>query len=319
MAFIVPSPEQALVGTRAFKAVLSAGGPIRPMQRALIRASEKHFTHVPIDLDAVEPATRDEVAAAFPDPAQRAQLVHVMCALLMTGEQIRPADEAALKTFATALGLDEPMIANIRRVAEGRTRMIQFDMHRRYFTGPAIKAAFDQDGLRGLWNVFANMAGFAEDAELAARFDALEHLPEGTLGRGLWDFYRKNEFTLPGHKGGTPVQLVAHDLGHVLAGYDASKEGEIAMIGFQAGFQQDQPFGLLFFLLLHANLGIKVATFSEPEIGYLAHPDALDMFFRAYNRGATVNVDLMAPDWDFWPDLDQPVEALRARYGIPPA
>jgi hypothetical protein len=318
MALIVPSPEQALAGTRAFKTVLGAGGPIRPLQRAVIEAAQRHFTHVPVDLDAISETTPEEIAPLFPDPAQREQLVHVMCALLLTGEQIRPDSEAALRRFAAGLGVDEPMLANVRRLVEGRTRTLQLDMLRRYFIGPAIAGAWEQAGLRGLWDVLKNLAGFAEDAALAARFDALEQLPAGTLGRELWDFYARNGFVLPGKKGGSPLQLLGHDFGHVLGGYAGDKEGEIQMIGFQAGFQRDQPFGLLFFLLLHANLGIKVALFSEPEIGYLASPGALERFFLAYRRGAAMNVDLMG-DWDYWAVLDQPVATLRERYGIPPA
>jgi hypothetical protein len=48
------------------------------------------------------------------------------------------------------------------------------------------------------------MRGMTEDPALAARYHAWEKLPEGTLGRSLFDFYKQHGFTFPGERGGFP-------------------------------------------------------------------------------------------------------------------
>ena len=57
---------------------------------------------------------------------------------------------------------------------------------------------------------------------MAARCRALERFPEGSLGRGYFDFVIRNHFSFPVEKGAAPEPIVFHDCLHVLAEYDTS-------------------------------------------------------------------------------------------------
>ena len=74
-----------------------------------------------------------------------------------------------------------------------------------------------------------------ENPDLAARYQALEHTPRGTLGREYFEFVRQNGFALPGEKGGAPEVVVFHDCLHVLGGYQTSSVEETQIASFQAG------------------------------------------------------------------------------------
>jgi len=63
--------------------------------------------------------------------------------------------------------------------------------------------------------------------------------------------------------------------------------------------------------------GMRLTPFAGAYEGYLSNPSLLTRMVEAFARGTCVSEDLMG-DWDFWAVMDQPVEALRSRYGIPP-
>jgi hypothetical protein len=41
-------------------------------------------------------------------------------------------------------------------------------------------------------------------------------------------------------------------------------------------------------------------------------------FWIAWERGAAVRTDVFAPGWDFWGVAAEPLDVVRARYGVPP-
>ena len=57
--------------------------------------------------------------------------------------------------------------------------------------------------------------------ELEARYEALQHCPDKSLGRGFWDFYKRKGFTFPGVVGSVNHAVAHHDWIHVLADYDS--------------------------------------------------------------------------------------------------
>ena len=69
-----------------------------------------------------------------------------------------------------------------------------------------------------------------ENPGLAARYQALEKLPRGTLGREYVEFVRTSKFALPGEPNAAPEVVLFHDCLHVLGGYDTTsiEETQIA-------------------------------------------------------------------------------------------
>jgi hypothetical protein len=63
---------------------------------------------------------------------------------------------------------------------------------------------------------------------------------------------------------------------------------------------------------------VNMTPADQPHIeGIFATPGLADRFFRAHARGQAMNTDI-SENWDFWPYLALPMDAARARLGIPP-
>jgi hypothetical protein len=88
---------------------------------------------------------------------------------------------------------------------------------------------------------------------------------------------------------------------------------------FQAGFTTDPDdfFTALFALIIHT-AGVNLTPFEMPvQLGRIGEGTlALDVI-QALKRGAAVDIDL-GRDWDFWEDVELPIEAVRERMGIIP-
>jgi hypothetical protein len=69
--------------------------------------------------------------------------------------------------------------------------------------------------------------------ELAARLRSFHDLPEGTLGRAYVDFCDRNHLDYPGDNPNQPAVFVAHDMTHVITGYEPTGPGELALGAFQ--------------------------------------------------------------------------------------
>ena len=65
-------------------------------------------------------------------------------------------------------------------------------------------------------------------ARAAARLRSFHDLPEGTLGRAYVEFCDRNNLTLPGDNPLQPAVFVAHDMTHVITGYEPTGAGELA-------------------------------------------------------------------------------------------
>ena len=158
-----------------------------------------------------------------------------------------------------------------------------------------------------------------EDPELAARFHALEKLPEDTLGHQFFRHCKKEGLAFSGEKGGFPIGALFHDFAHVLGGYDTSPEGEMKNAAFQAGFTQDDDdfFTMLFAIVIHT-AGVNLAPFPMPVLlGRIGQGSLALEVLHGWQRGAAMKIDL-GSNWDFWEDVEQPIDSVRERLGVPP-
>jgi len=267
------------------------------------------------------PPTPRELAKASNDPRQGRQLIRLMAALSVADGPPSPEQVDLLAEYAKALGVDEPAVRVLRPLAKGhRLRFrIAFMRHahvrtylrntRRILGGirPMIRAALVARGV------------LPEDEGLVARFDALEKLPEDTLGHQFFRHCQKEGLRFPGEKGGFPLGAMYHDFSHLLAGYDTSPEGEIKNAAFQAGFTREENdfFVALFALVIHT-AGINLAPFPMPKLpGRIARGTLARDWFHALERGAAMKVDL-SDGWDFWECVRLPMDVVRERLGVPP-
>ena len=161
--------------------------------------------------------------------------------------------------------------------------------------------------------VWATVFKRHRDPALAARFATLRELPAGTLGQGFLAYLAANGFGLPGERGSVSDIIVAHDLAHVLAGYGTTPDEEVQVACFSAGHRKKDPFAMVLFVLFQFHLGLQMTPGAKPERGHFVPSRVL----AALVRGSRVNVDLTGA-WDYWPNLGEDLDALRARFGVEP-
>jgi ubiquinone biosynthesis protein Coq4 len=122
-------------------------------------------------------------------------------------------------------------------------------------------------------------------------------------------------FLFPGERGAVVPEAGRHDFLHVVSGYDTDGAGETEVTAFDAGLAKlEDPFGLLFGTLCMFHLGQKLRGEKGAPAINRPHFDA-ERVGRAYRRGLLAEADLGA-GWDFWADVERPLEELRRQYNI---
>ena len=313
MELKIPSLEQAYWGLRAMKTVALADGKLDDSERHMMEAVQRIFgtTYSLEELASIAPA---ELALAFPDPQLRQQLVQGLIVMSLIDGNANAQETELVEQFAKALEVSAPEVKDLRHVLKGEILQLRLDLARRFWLRDKVKDIWNREGIRGLYKFMRGMIGKYEDTALAARYQALEHYPVGSLGRAYWQYCRNNGFALPGEKGGAPEQILFHDCAHLLSGYGTEPEGEVQVACFSAGFQRRDPWLFVFFVLLQFHVGIRMTPITKARTGFFDPAKALI----AIRRGAAMNVDLN-DGWDYWPVMGEQVEELRRRYNILPA
>ncbi len=314
MELLRPPPELMPYGLRALKTVATANGGFDEHARGMLETAQSVFggQH---DLDALEPITPEELAAAMVDPRMRRQLVRGMVVVsLVDGEASR--EEAALvERFAAALDVATPDLVALRHLADKSLFRARMDIARRFFAREKLVEATKTKGLGWLASALAAMANVREDSALATRYRSLEGYPAGSLGRGYFDFVRGNGFELPGEKGSAPEIISLHDLTHVLSGYGTDPKGELQVLAFHAGCRREEkdPFAFLMFGIAEFHLGIAMSPVASGSRMQLD----IGAMLAALQRGAACTID-PTDGWDPWQVMDRPLVELREEYGISP-
>ncbi|MGH7271174.1 MAG: hypothetical protein ACREJ3_12170 [Polyangiaceae bacterium] len=315
---IRPPHDAAVAGMRAMKAIGSAGAQgLRPGARRLISAAQRMLLGTAEDIDALGPIAPAELAAAIPEPL-REQLARAMVLITLTDGPPHPAAAEQLRGFARALGVDERAIETVHLFASGHMLLGVLDYHRRSNIRDMAATEIADHGLfRGV-RALLGVRGLIEDPLVAEPFRALADLPAGSLGRELFDHYRRNGFALPGEKHGFPEAGVYHDFTHVLAGYGTEPLGEIQVAAFTAGYRKKDPLVVAMLPLLVFCADINVTPIPHEHIDALfAQPGTAERYLRAIERGGEVTTDL-SDHWDFWPLVRRPLEEVRRELGVAP-
>ncbi len=314
----VENPTLVFVALRAVKTVATARGPLHPTQRAMMDLAQRLVLGSSVDVDALLAIEPEELALALPAGAARERVVRGMVFVCLARGEVSPEEATLVERYAAALGVELHIVENLRQLAEGHLALLRFDVSRRAFTGQALAQMVETEGMLGLLRGVASRAGLIDDQATAERFEALGSYPLGTLGRELHDYYLRYHFPLPGRRHALPTFGVVHDLCHVLSGYGIDDGGELEVVAFQAGFMQTDPPSTLLFIVLQAHLGLRLVSIAPGNQGLLDDPILLERTIRAFRRGTQVRVDLF-DHWDYAALFAEPIEAVRASLGVPPA
>jgi hypothetical protein len=283
---------------------------------AAIRGVRDHLIQIPCDLDTLAPITPQElgqrVQAVTADPQWRERILRGMTLVALFDGEPSAAKLALLEATAEALGVDRAPVHTFRQLMEQQLMRVRLDIGRRGFLAPAVGATLQQEGVQGALGVARVLLGQG-DAAMAARYQALRTYPEGSFGRAYADFIVRNGFNFPGEVGGPPPPVMHHDCCHVLGGYGTTAAEEGAVLGFQAGFEQADPFYVLMFALAEFELGMGVSPFIPGERQQLD----VERIFAGIEHGSHVNVDLLAAinPWEFFAD---PLEQVRQQFNVRP-
>lgn len=309
------SARQIEIALGAGLAVAKADGDFEQTERRTLSATAATLGRADLAIDALAVPTPAELAEAFGDATLRERVIQGLLVIALMDGAIAKEELGCIREYAEALRVDEPRLETMRHLANGHRRLVYFDLWRRSaMLEDAVRAAWEKKGTRGLWRFFGGFAGVEQDPRQAWRFKKLGLLPEGSFGRAYWAHMTERELAFPGEHSGFPEELAKHDLVHVLGGYDTDPVGECEVIGFIAGFMKHDPFGYLFQILVHMQLGVHVFDGSPTE-RMVVPPERV---LAAIERGGRVTRDLYDPSWDFWTDLHLPLDEVRAKYGIAP-
>jgi len=297
--------------TRTLLGVIDVGDGATDEQRAVLAAILHGYWGRPdLDLDALEPLDPDGAAAAITEKAHRRRMRELMVLLELCRHPLMDAQVQRVDDYAGALGESGPGIEIARTLVRQGADEAMADYHR-YLGGVDEKLA--EPSLREAYTALLE----APDHELAARLGALHDLPADTLGYQYVEFYRRNGITLPGDDPNMPAVFVAHDMCHVIAGYEPTGQGEIALGAFQLAVADNDTHWMQFL----GNLAVHEAGFLRtetlvPKTGSLMREGATEMLAEALRRGSECTGDFTIAD--HLAIADVPLEDVRAQFGVPP-
>ncbi len=307
-----PTESEILHGARALATLARADGAMTDVESSWIEALTNALGVSIGRADALASIDADELARAVPSASARERIVQAMILTSLLDERVVQQEVSLVRSFASALGVAEPRIENLRQLAEGAMKRLWLDLARRSFARTEFEETLRGKGVTGLWKIVGPMVGLARDPSLARRFMDLGMLGTDTFGYRYFRFVTDNDFGFPG-EGIVPESGVWHDLTHVLSGYATDPDGEVQVVSFIAGYRKHDPFFWLFTIALQFHLGIKVSPYSPGKTGHFAP----EVVLRAFARGAAVNRDL-SDHWDYWPLLERPLDDVRRELGVPP-
>ena len=329
MVVPLPEPEATLLTPPdrdevavIMRGTVTAVAPVEGLtatQRLLLAGTFRAMTGFSPDPDGAALGPEELAEALRPRNLEfRQRIVQIM---LLHALVVRPLPTEVCERVAAAaraLGVDDGLVDMARELAAGQLELAAVDFERNGYTASwhADQAATTLHVSRPLTEAWDTAH---EDPELAARWRALEGLPEGSLGLAVSRFYRARGFEYPGEPGSVAPLLAQHDWVHVLADYGATVENELEVFALIAR-ANDDPKGFSFLAmvvsLFETGYLSSAAGQFEASPGHLSHEGVAERVADAMRRGAltTGSNDFLAVDW--FTLAAQPIEAVRAHFGL---
>ncbi|HZU81209.1 MAG TPA: hypothetical protein VE991_14930, partial [Acidimicrobiales bacterium] len=304
--------------SRGVIGAVAPDGVLTATQTLLLRAVVPAMTGFAADLGS-PPLDAAGLAHALRHHALafRTRIVQLMVLLALVRRPLPPEVADSVAAYAAELSVEEGMLPVAHRFAEGSLGLAAFDFERNGYT-----AAWDEAAAGSLYTTRRLASAWdldVADDDLARRWQSLEGLPEGTIGRLVTDFYRARGFVYPGRPGSAPPLLAQHDWVHVLADYGTTVESELEVFAFIARANEDlHAFSLLAMVVSLFETGYlrTGAGLFEASPGHLSRHGVPERVADAMRRGALcTSTDFLRCDWFALAEL--PLEQARAQFAVP--
>lgn len=263
-----------------------------------------------LDLAAVRPTEPDDAATQITGSGARRRTRELLVLLELCRHPLTDAQVTRAESYAAALDESGPGLDLARELVRDGAKVALADYMRR---SQAIYGEISEPSLREQYGHDLEQP----DPALSERLRAMRDLPPGTLGHAYFAFLDSHGFEFPGESTNVPAVFVAHDMCHVMTGYGTSGEEEIAVNAMQVALRDDDAHWIQFL----GSLSIHEAGFFDdngfvPKTGTLDRDGAAELLAEAFQRGVDCTGDYTAAD--HLALADQPLEDVRARFGIPP-
>jgi len=318
--FLVHTPrEHAEVVARAVVGACRLDGWTTPVHSRLLHTLFNRLLHLDLDFERLPPLEPLDAAAALSAPAERDELIQLMVVMEALCSPLPRRLEESVARWAAALHVHERALTYVRELARGEMAKAVHDFYRLNWIGDLDRRSPEFRALlRRVGDKAYALTAEVDEAE-ATRWQRLGAHPTGSIGRTLWEFYSARGFKFPGQAGAVNAAVAQHDWLHVLGDYGTTPLGEIEVLSFQAAATRTPGamLGLVGGIALFDS-GLMPASLivRDQAVHALSMPGATDRMADAVARGAACRTDLLL-DVDFFEHAGEPLEAVRAHFGIP--
>ena len=320
MIFKHTTRADAPIMARAIVSTCRQGGWQNPIQAQFLKIIFHALMSYECDFDTLEPISLNEFSQTMPDPYKRNEVLDLMLATELLCTSISPEIADGINSWAEHLGVDNNGLALIRDLSKKLTAKAQQDFYRSNYFYSADLESTDFAKLDAKYGLISTMMTVEESQEVAARYENLQYCAPCSLGKGLWDFYKKRSFSFPGVMGGINEEVAHHDWIHVLTDYDSDAIGEIEVAAFSVMATQSEDAVMNFLGCLSIFQGglLKTIVAGAPHLGHeLEVVNGPERIAIALDRGKQVKIDLVH-GINFFDYANEPLEGLRRVWNIPP-
>jgi hypothetical protein len=259
-----------------------------------------------VDQGGISPT---DVADRVTSKADRRRLRELLVMVEFCGHPATEARLASTEAYARAVDQSGPGLILARDLVRASADQTYKDYLRLYglpsdfvlpsdFGGPAAEPSQGPDPLR-------------------EKLEAYKDLPPTTLGWAFLDFHLRHGFELPESSSPTGETFMRHDATHVIACYEPTGEGEIALgaMMLSAADTDRNWLGFLGNLLVH-EVGHIFPGYEHARSAVLDHELGRSMMAEALRRGSKCSADIY--DVDLLSMAEWDLEEVRREFGVLP-
>jgi hypothetical protein len=319
--FLTHTPaEHSEIVARAVVGACRLDGWAAPVQPKLLHTLFNRLLGRDFDFETLAPLAPSDVAAALSSQAERDELIQLMAVVEILANPLPARLEESVEEWAAALHVHERALTYTRDLAGGEMTKAVHDFYRMNWIGDLDRRGPEFQTLLKRFGDQAYAFTPEPNAAEAARWEGLGKNPRGSIGHTLSEFYALRGFKVPGQAGAVSAAVAQHDWVHVLGDYGTTPLGELEVLSFQTAATRT-PGGMLGLVgtLALFESGLMPASLIVPkQPGHaLDVPGGVDRLADAIARGGACRTDLLL-DVDFFKYASEPLEDVRARFGVPP-